>query len=41
MRAFAIVALLALAGCGSSEKTEAPAARPSPAGPRLGEVPLD
>ncbi len=41
MRAFAIAALLALASCGSSEKTEAPAAKPSPAGPRLGDVALD
>ncbi|MDF2386133.1 hypothetical protein JMG10_31995 [Nostoc ellipsosporum NOK] len=41
MRAFAIATLLVLAGCGSKEKTEAPAARPSPVGPRLGEVPLD
>ena len=41
MRAFAIAALLVLASCGSSEKTEAPAAKPSPAGPRLGDIPLD
>ena len=41
MRALAIAALLMLAACGSEEKAEAPVAKPSPSGPRLGGVPLD
>ncbi|HWU95501.1 MAG TPA: hypothetical protein VN029_07875 [Sphingomonas sp.] len=41
MRALGIVALLMLAACGSTEKAEAPKARPSPSGPHLGDVALD